>query len=60
MDLMECDWWTPDGIMPIIDWSYTQCPYFIASNGGPKDLPGAYGPGTCMGGCWSEPVCVTG
>lgn len=35
------------------------CPYWQSQNGGPKDLPGVYGPGTCMGGCYSEPGCMT-
>jgi hypothetical protein len=38
---------------------YKECPWWQAQNGGPRDLPGAFGPGTCMGGCWDEPVCQT-
>ena len=34
------------------------CPYYIASTGGRKDLPGAFGPGTCKGGCVDEPRCM--
>lgn len=57
-DLMECDWWTPDGIMPIIEWSLTQCPYYIKCVTG-EIRHGAFGPGTCMGGCVDEPRCMT-
>ena len=51
------EWWHED---ELIEEALKQCPYYIAYNGGSKGLPGAYGPGTCMGGCWSEPICVTG
>lgn len=58
-DLYERQWWTPDGVMyesELAEWS---CPYRIAQTGGPKDLPGVYGPGTCGGGCVDEPRCMT-
>ena len=41
-----------------LGWRWA-CPYWQAANGGPKDLVGAHGPGTCMGGCYSEPACMT-
>lgn len=63
----DSPWWTPEGIgtwedvqMWYAEETYRNCPYYIASNGGPKDLPGKYGPGTCLGGCWEEPRCITG
>lgn len=63
---LEPIWWTPDGLGfedDAISYLYTQmllaCPYFISSNGGPRDLPGRFGPGTCGGICWEEPACVT-
>lgn len=58
-------WWTPDGITDeegAAEWRWEKekeaCPYFVLSQGGPL-LEGAYGPGTCRGGCWSEPRCLT-
>jgi hypothetical protein len=45
--------------LQLVDESYKECPFYVSQNGGPKDLPGAYGPGTCMGGCIDEPVCMT-
>lgn len=36
----------------------TDCPYWQSQNGGPNDLPGAHGPGTCNKGCYSEPRCM--
>lgn len=52
-------WWTPVGIMYEEELIKISCPYYIASTGGPKDVPGAFGPGTCGGGCYDEPRCMT-
>lgn len=57
--LYERVWWTPEGIVDEIDLGTQRCPYRILALGGPKDLPGAYGPGTCIGGCYDEPRCMT-
>ena len=38
-------------------WQRT-CPYWQAQNGGPQDIPGAHGPGTCIYGCREEPACT--
>lgn len=66
-DLVEdAYWWMPDGIgtWQDVQWwyatqTYLQCPYYIRNNGGPEDLPGRFGPGTCGGSCWEEPECMT-
>jgi hypothetical protein len=60
-------WQMPDGTIgsheDVLSWYEEQaklsCPYFIQQNGGPT-LMGVYGPGTCGGGCWEEPRCMTG
>lgn len=50
------EWWNEDRLF---EEYMKQCPFYISQTGGPKDLPGKYGPGTCMGGCHSEPACMT-
>lgn len=38
----------------------SHCPYFAVWHHLPwKDREGAFGPGTCGGGCWEEPACIT-
>lgn len=60
-NMTEEEWlWYQDEHERLEKEYFESCPYFIAYNGGPQDLPGAYGPGTCAGGCWTEPICVTG
>ena len=34
--------------------AYARCPYRLQDGG-----EGRYGPNTCIGGCWEEPMCVT-
>ncbi|MCA1799751.1 MAG: hypothetical protein LC650_00470 [Actinobacteria bacterium] len=37
----------------------SDCPYYRLWHGDPDPGEGMYGPGTCRGGCWDEPMCIT-